>query len=134
MDSDDLNTKIFNSICDLIAKPEFTEFQAEFYKTYQSKFDPEEENKLEYTPIYETYVELTDKMIDMKLKTDDGYTDQQLADFKDHFKENMPKYEEINSDVVDILFGYVDFQKFKRVMLTYRKGMIDQEFNQEELE
>jgi hypothetical protein len=44
----------------------------------------------------------------------------------------MPIYEEINPDTMDLLFGYLDFEKFKSTMLIAQKGMIDEKPNEED--
>ena len=47
------NIAIFTSICDLVAKPEFQQDQLSFFNLNCVHFESEEENKLEYTTIYE---------------------------------------------------------------------------------
>lgn len=37
----------------------------------------------------------------------------------------MKPYEKENPDTMDLLFGLVDFNKFKAHMLRYKKGVID---------
>lgn len=42
-------------------------------------------------------------------------------DFKDNFKQ----YEGENEEVVDTLFGFVDFNRFKQQMLQFKAGCVD---------
>ena len=83
-------------------------------------FSEEEENKLEYTNFYQDYVHLMEKMIDYKLK--ETHSEEQVDQFYLTFKENREEYNKINEDVMDLLFGLVDFQKFKSFILEYKKG------------
>jgi len=43
-----------------------------------------------------------------------------LESFYVGFKDNMPQYEKINPEVVDNLFGFLDFDKFKKAMLSFK--------------
>lgn len=81
-------------------------------------FEDTEENKLEYTNVYTEYVHILDQMIDAQLKT--TFSDAELESFYVGFKDNMPQYEQINPEVVDNLFGFLDFDKFKKAMLSYK--------------
>jgi hypothetical protein len=38
----------------------------------------------------------------------------------------MKTYEQINEFAMDILFSFKEFEKFKEKMLTYKKGMVDE--------
>lgn len=49
----------------------------------------------------------------MKLKENYGVTDDDLKIFYKDFAENLKTYQALNSEVVEILFGYTDFEKFK---------------------
>jgi len=42
------------------------------------------------------------------------FTDQELEDFYVGFKDKMPVYEKIHIDVVNNLFAFIDFDKFKK--------------------
>ena len=53
-------------------------------------FDSEDENKLEYTQIHEAYMFLLEQLIDAKLEV--VYSDEQIASFYQHFKENFEVY------------------------------------------
>ena len=58
MECSDKNKEIFNQIGELSSGPEFLDAQMDFFKKNCLLFSSEEENKLEYTTIYETYVAL----------------------------------------------------------------------------
>ena len=89
-------------------------------------FDEEDENKLEYTNIYQDYVSLMEQILDVTLKNETyGHSDEQVSEFYKTFKNNLEAYKAIDEDVMDILFGLVDFSKFKASILEYKKGMKD---------
>lgn len=102
---------IFKAICDLIVLSDFISAQQDFYEKHKETFEDTDENKLEYTQIYEAYVLILDSMIDQELYK--SYSHEQVQAFYDDFKEDVSKYEAINSTAVETLFGFVNFDKFK---------------------
>ena len=86
-----------------------------FVEKNYSVFDDEEENKHEYKQIYEDYVAIMEKNIEQKLL--ESFTEANISQFLTTFKDNMETYEYHNSDTVDILFSFIDFQQFKSQML-----------------
>ena len=130
---DGKNMAIFDSICELVTKPEFTEDQMAFYQQKCHIFIEEEENKLEYTQVYEQFVEIMERTIEAKLTTEYNYSDEEIKEFLNTFVESIDSYREKNPETVDILYGFVDFAKFKTSMLTYKKGMIDKKGDASEL-
>lgn len=108
------NTKVFNSIVQIATSSEFNKQQQEFYDLKMKLFDEEDENKLEYTNIYQDYVLLMEQILDVTLKNETyGHTEEQVQAFYSTFKDNLETYKQMNDDVMDILFGLVDFAKFK---------------------
>lgn len=95
----------------------------------QDKFEDTEENKLEYTNIYTEYVFILEEVIEANLKQQ--YSDEQIETFYSTFKENMPEYSKVNPEVVETLFGFIDFEKFKKAILL-SKNMSDQNFKKNE--
>jgi len=119
------NLEIFTAIADLVIQAEFTKAQDDFFMKNQDKFEDTEENKLEYTNIYTEYVYILEQMIEMNLK--DRYTDDQIESFYETFKDNLQAYEKVNPEVVDSLFGFIDFEKFKKSILL-SKNMDNENF------
>ena len=66
--SSDKNLAIFNEISDYIIDPEFSSAQATFFEKIHDKIEDTEENKLEYTQIFEEYVYILENIIESKLK------------------------------------------------------------------
>ena len=90
-------------------------------------FDENEENKLEYTNVYQDYVLLMEQLIDVTLKNEThGHSEEKVNHFYETFKDNQENYKAINEDVMDLLFGLVDFSKFKSSLLEYKKGAVNQ--------
>jgi ADP-ribosylation factor-like protein 2-binding protein len=110
----DTNTQIFLAIADLITQDEFKKSCDEFYLKNAEKFEDTEENKLEYTNIYTEYVYILEQMIEANLLA--KFTNDQIEDFYSSFKEKLPEYEKLNPEVVDSLFAFIDFDKFKKAI------------------
>ena len=109
------NIEMFSAIADLVTQAEFGKAQDDFYLKNQDKFEDTPENKLEYTNIYAEYVYILEQIIELNLR--DRYTDLQIEAFYESFKDNMKEYEKVNLEAVDSLFGFIDFEKFKRSIL-----------------
>ena len=58
---------IFEKIANLVCQAEFFEQSAVFLAKNASVFDDSDENKLEYTAIFESYVLILEQLIDTKL-------------------------------------------------------------------
>lgn len=117
------NMAIFKDISEYVLAPEFSEAQMTFFEKIKDKFDESEENKLEYTSIFEEYVYILENIIDSKLKA--NHTEVELEAFYIHFKDNYQIYEPQNSDTVEVLFGFTEFTKFKEAVLKYKRGLIE---------
>jgi ADP-ribosylation factor 2-binding protein len=91
----------------------------DFIETNMEKFDEEEENKIEYTGIYETYVGTMEAIIDEQLAS--KFSEQRCEAFYQHFQANYPMYEKIDNEIVEKLFTMIDFLKFKEGMLNLKK-------------
>lgn len=88
-------------------------------------FNDDEENKLEYTNVYQDYVEMMEKVLDVTLKDQYKHQEADVDAFYGSFKDLRASYETMNSDVMDTLFSMVDFSKFKECLLDYKRGMIN---------
>ena len=90
-----------------------------------TKFNDDEENKLEYTNVYQDYVEMMEKVLDVTLKEQYKHPEADLDAFYKSFKQLRSGYETMNADVMETLFGMVDFSKFKESLLDYKRGMVN---------
>ena len=50
------------------------------------------------------------------------YSDDEINNFYVDFATDMKKYEAINSNTMDQLYGFIDFQDFKVNIIGYKKG------------
>lgn len=130
-----MNIEIFKDIAEQITQTEFTAAQDEFFQMYEDKFENTEENKLEHTQIFTEYVYILERVIEANLHQ--KYTDEQIELFNETFKDNFEEYKKINPSVVETLYGFIDFQWFKKSILlsknysneNYKKNKVEL-FNQ----
>ena len=91
----------------------------EFFEKHNHVFEDTEENKLEYSPIYESYVYILESVIDSRLI--EKFMPSETEEFYKTFKDNLQTYEAINSDTLDTLYGFIDFDKFKDKMIKFKE-------------
>ena len=79
-------------------------------------FDDNDENKIEYTEIFNRYTTLIESTIDTKLL-------QKLPNFNMRRFEEMllSRQDEMDTEIFDLLLSLSDFDEFKEVMLSYKK-------------
>ena len=65
-------------------------------------FTDDDENKLEYTQIFEAYVSILEQIISVKLKQ--TYPEEKVDAFYEDFAANIPKYEALDAITVNVLF------------------------------
>ena len=112
---------IFKAIMELMAQPEFKEASFKFFEKNKETFEDQEENKLAHTDIHRDYVAIMEQIIEAKLK--ENFTEEDIQEFYKTFRENLEKYEKIDGETIDVLFGFIDFEKFKEKLITYKKGI-----------
>ena len=61
------NRAVFDKIADLVTSVDFQDASLQFLKKHQDVFTDDDENKLEYTTIFEEYVQILEKVIDSRL-------------------------------------------------------------------
>mmetsp|Transcript_8513 Transcript_8513/g.14340 ORF Transcript_8513/g.14340 Transcript_8513/m.14340 type:complete len:158 (-) Transcript_8513:633-1106(-) len=112
---------IFKSLCDQVAQVEFQEQQFEFFEMHKGKFEEgQEENQLEHTQVHEQYVYILDQLIEAKLR--EQYDEEQIKQFYASFAQNFKQYEAVDSDAVEVLYGFINFEKFKEAILKFKRG------------
>ena len=113
---------IFNAISQLVISAEFNHDQSEFASKNISIFDEEEENKHEYKQVYEDYCNIMDRTIEAKLKEEHQFQEADIQKFMETFKDNLESYKAVNADTFDILYSFIEFDKFKQMMLDNKKS------------
>jgi hypothetical protein len=110
---------------------DFQKNQYEFFDMHKSKFsEEEEENKLEHTQIHQEYVNIMDQIIEVKLA--DKFSEDAINHFYSGFQDQIETYKSIDDLGMEILWGFIDFTKFKEAILKFKKG--GQEFTPEQME
>lgn len=100
----------FKSSCDL------------FFDANCHKFSDDEENKLEYTQVHEAYIEILDRIIESNILS--KFSEEQVDSFYVTFKENIKTYNETSPRAVEILYGFIDFESFKKDILKFKADKI----------
>lgn len=113
---------MFTTISELIAGTEFQDASIQYMYKHKDVFTDDDENKLEYTTIFEEFVQILEKIIDSQLLT--KFTQDQISEFYQDFALNFAEYAKIDNDAVETLFGFIDFQKFKKQMLEVKNGEV----------
>ena len=72
------NMDIFKSVGKVISDDSFNEAQQEFVNKNKDVFSSEDENKLEYTAIFESYVKIMEQLIESKLMEDHNVGSDQM--------------------------------------------------------
>ena len=121
MEAKDTNSKIFQSISDIVIQQDFTDAQHMFFEKNKDTFEDTEENKLEHTTIFQDYLCILEQIIEAKLK--ETFIEEEIESFFGSFEANMKLYQEMNEGTVDILFSFIKFEVFKEKMITFKRGI-----------
>ena len=116
---EDTNFEVFKMVSEIVQEDDFTNAQHAYFEKNKESFEDTEENKLEYTQIFEQYVTILEEIIAARLK--EKYSEEQIEAFYLSFQDNLKKYEQENAISVETVFGLIDFDKFKSSILRYKK-------------
>ncbi|XP_076042571.1 ADP-ribosylation factor-like protein 2-binding protein isoform X2 [Oratosquilla oratoria] len=107
---------VFGYLQDILLSEDFGKLQDEFMEQYCGCFEDEEENKLEYTSIFQEYTTLLEQHIEKELQT-------RLSGFNmGKFLGDLAQYEgQLDGDVMDLLLTLTDFLAFKNAMISFKK-------------
>ena len=50
------------------------------------------------------------------------FSDDEINNFYSDFTSDMKKYEAVNADTTNQLYGFIDFQTFKESIIAYKRG------------
>ena len=100
---------------EVLMNPEFQLGQDAFCEEHCHKFFNDEENRLEYMPLFQEYSTFIETFIADSLA-------QQIEGFSmEEFQDMLENREgEICGDIFDLLLSLSDFQEFKDTMLSYK--------------
>lgn len=116
------NIAMFDAITDLITSEDFKQSDKAFIEQNFHIFDVDEENKHEYKTIYDQYLEIMERLIEAKLVQEFNFTDEEVNDFYTTFQDKKAEYEARNVDTVDALYSFIEFDRFKKEMLDFKKS------------
>jgi len=70
-----------------------------------------------------------EKAIEARLLTEFAFTDDEINGFYTSFPDNKAAYEQRNSNTVDSLYSFIDFDRFKNDMIQMKKSVTNTEGN-----
>ena len=116
-DSDDFKFDIFaEALQDIVIEEEFEKMQNDFCEKYYKEFEDKDENKLEYTKIFNEYTKTTEDFLEKNLKK--RVTQYKIDDF---YKMLESKKFKMDEQLLDTLLDLSDFGNFKEMMLNYKR-------------
>jgi ADP-ribosylation factor 2-binding protein len=100
----------------LIGDEEFSSVQNAFFDEHCGKFTDDEENRVEYTAIFEDYTTVMESTLERLLAA-------KVAGFNMHDFEKQLIYrkEDIAGDIFDLLLSFSDFTEFKAQILAHKR-------------
>lgn len=115
----------FDGVCGaleeiLLTDEEFLGTQRRFGDEHSHVFEDTEENKVEYTALFQQYTALMEKTLEERLAVRvPGFSlrrfETQLIDRKD----------EIGGEIFDLLLSFSDFDEFKAVMIAHKQMLAE---------
>ena len=120
-DSDDFKFDNFvEALQDIVIEEEFEKMQNDFCEKYYRVFEDKDENKLEYTKIFNEYTKKTEEFLEKNLKK--RVTQYKIDDF---YKMLESKKFKMDEQLLDTLLDFSDFNNFKEMMLNYKRSKIN---------
>ncbi len=106
-----------------------TRIQDEFFEANFEIFDDSEENKIEYTRIFEQYTTTMEGALDRMLTA-------KIPEFRmERFEEMLVKrQDEIAGEIFDLILSLGDFTEFKELILAYKKRKLRRLKKEKEIE
>jgi ADP-ribosylation factor 2-binding protein len=106
------------AIEDILMDGEFVGIQTAFCERHCAIFTDDEENKLEYMPLFVEYTELIESVLQRMLT-------ERLSGFNMRkFEEDIAaRKDEVSGEIFDLLLSMGDFTEFKDLMLSHKRAM-----------
>ena len=118
-DSDNFNI-IIGCLEETVMGETFQNLQSQFMDKYYKQFEESEENKLEYTQIFNEYVDKIEKYVDSELKK--VLPEFNMHSFLDEVKTRQTADESvIEQELMNIFLSFTDFLTFKSMVLEYKR-------------
>ena len=99
----------------LMSDDEFTDIQNEFFEAHCDKFIDTDENRVEYTAVFEDYTALMERTLERKLcERISGF------DMRSFESQLISRKDQIGGDIFDLLLSFSDFSEFKSMILAHK--------------
>ena len=108
--------KFAEALQDIVIEDEFEKMQKDFCEKYYKIFEEKDENKLEYTKIFNEYTKTTEEFLEKELKK--RVKEYNIDDF---YKLLESKKFKIDEQLLDTLLDLSEFNNFKEMMLNYKR-------------
>ena len=99
----------------LLCDEEFTNAQYDFFERHCDSFEDKEENRVEYTAIFEDYTTLMEHTLESKLR--ERITGFDMRQFE---RLLINRKDEIGGEIFDLLLSFSDFNEFKSMILAHK--------------
>ena len=116
-DSDNYKFDLFaEALQDIVIEDSFEKMQNDFCEKYYKIFEEKDENKLEYTKIFNEYTKTTEDFLEKELS-------KRVKEYKvdEFYKLLESKKFKIDEQLLDTLLDLSEFNNFKEMMLNYKR-------------
>ena len=116
-DSDNYKFDRFaEALQDIVIEDSFEKMQNDFCEKYYKVFEEKDENKLEYTKIFNEYTKTTEEFLEKELA-------KRVKEYKvdEFYKLLETKKFKIDEQLLDTLLDLSEFNNFKEMMLNYKR-------------
>ncbi|XP_059617503.1 ADP-ribosylation factor-like protein 2-binding protein [Phlebotomus argentipes] len=114
-ESEDYFDTVIGHIEDFVISDEFQKLVQNFMQTYYKEFNECEENRIEYTEIFNQYTNALESCIV-------GNLEERMPNFSmERFSEELSKRKtQLDGEIFELLFSLTDFLAFKELILDYK--------------
>ena len=108
--------KFAEALQDIVIEDSFEKMQNDFCEKYYKVFEEKDENKLEYTKIFNEYTKTTEEFLEKELI-------KRVKEYKidEFYKLLESKKFKIDEQLLDTLLDLSEFNNFKEMMLNYKR-------------
>ena len=108
--------KFAEALQDIVIEESFEKMQNDFCEKYYKVFEEKDENKLEYTKIFNEYTKTMEEFLEKELA-------KRVKEYKvdEFYKLLESKKFKIDEQLLDTLLDLSEFNNFKEMMLNYKR-------------